>query len=60
MDETAVAALSMDNISTAINNVFIIVGDVAEAVMSNPVTAIFFVAGLIGLGCGILGRLKHV
>lgn len=52
--------VTMENMSTAIGNVFTIVGDVANAVMSNPVTAMFFVAGIIGLGCGILGRLKHV
>lgn len=52
--------VTMENMGTAIGNVFTIVGDVANAVMSNPVTAMFFVAGIIGLGCGILGRLKHV
>ena len=51
---------NMENIGSAITNVFSIVGDVANAVMSNEVTAMFFVAALIGLGCGILGRLKHV
>lgn len=54
------AVTTMENIGVAIQNVFTIVGDVANAVMSNPVTAMFFVAGIIGLGCGILGRLKHV
>ena len=51
---------TMENLTTAIGNVFTVVGNVANEVMGNAVTAMFFVAGLIGLGCGILGRLKHV
>lgn len=51
---------TMENLTGAIGNVFTVVGNVATEVMANPVTAMFFVAGLIGLGCGILGRLKHV
>lgn len=58
--EAGTDLVTMDNMTTAIGNVFTIVGTVANAVMSNPVTAMFFVAGVIGLGCGILGRLKHV
>lgn len=57
---SAPSAVTMENMTTAIGNVFTVVGEVANQVMSNPVTAMFFVAGLIGLGCGILGRLKHV
>ncbi len=57
---TEATALNMENLTSAISNVFTVVGNVATEVMSNPVTAMFFVAGLIGLGCGILGRLKHV
>lgn len=53
-------AVNMSSLTTAISNVFTVVGNVATEVMNNPVTAMFFVAGLIGLGCGILGRLKHV
>ena len=50
----------MESISAAIGNVFTVVSTVADKVMETPVTAMFFVAGLIGLGCGILGRLKRV
>lgn len=60
MSEAAASAVTMDNLSAAIANVFTVVGNVANEVMGNPVTAMFFVAGIIGLGCGILGRLKHV
>lgn len=56
----AASSVTMANLSTAIGNVFTVVGNVANQVMDNPVTAMFFVAGIIGLGCGILGRLKHV
>ena len=58
--EASVTAVTMENLTSAIGNVFTVVGNVATQVMANPVTAMFFVAGLIGLGCGILGRLKHV
>ncbi len=60
MSEASASAVTMDNLSAAIANVFTVVGNVANEVMGNPVTAMFFVAGIIGLGCGILGRLKHV
>lgn len=62
LSETAAVEsnVTMENMTTAIGNVFTVVGNVANQVMANPVTAMFFVAGLIGLGCGILGRLKHV
>ena len=50
----------MEAISTAITNIFSVVGTVATEVMATPVTAMFFVAGLVGMGCGILGRLKRV
>lgn len=50
----------MEGITTAIGNVFTVVSEVATQVMATPVTAMFFVAGLIGIGCGILGRLKRV
>ena len=58
--EEAIVTTGMEAISTAIANVFTVVGTVAEQVMNTPITAMFFVAGLIGLGCGILGRLKRV
>lgn len=51
---------AMEAISTAIGNIFTVVGEVATQVMNTPVTAMFFVAGLVGMGCGILGRLKNV
>lgn len=54
------ASTAMESISAAIGNVFTVVSTVADKVMETPVTAMFFVAGLIGLGCGILGRLKRV
>lgn len=50
----------MENITAAITNIFSVVGTVATEVMTYPVTAMFFVAGLVGMGCGILGRLKRV
>lgn len=50
----------MEAISTAIGNIFTVVGTVVTQVMSEPVTAMFFVAGIVGLGCGILGRLKRI
>ena len=31
-----------------------------DTVMANPLLATFFVAGLIGLGIGVLSRLKQV
>lgn len=51
---------AMEAISTAIGNIFTVVSEVATQVMNTPVTAMFFVAGLVGMGCGILGRLKNV
>ena len=50
----------MENITTAISNIFTVIGEVATQVMTYPVTAMFFVAGLVGMGCGLLGRLKRV
>ena len=47
-------------ITTAIGNIFGVVQEVAAQVMAQPITAMFFVAGLVGMGCGILGRLKRV
>lgn len=55
-----VAGVAMEAISTAIGNIFTVVSEVATQVMNTPVTAMFFVAGLVGMGCGILGRLKNV
>lgn len=52
--------LAMEAITTAITNIFSVVSTVATQVMATPVTAMFFVAGLVGMGCGILGRLKRV
>lgn len=52
--------VAMEAISTAITNIFTVVGSVVTQVMSQPVTAMFFVAGVVGLGCGILSRLKRV
>lgn len=59
-EASGASSVTMSNLTAAIGNVFTVVGNVANEVMANPVTAMFFVAGLIGLGCGILGRLKHV
>lgn len=50
----------MEAITLAISNIFSVVGTVATEVMNNSVTAMFFVAGLVGMGCGLLGRLKRV
>lgn len=50
----------MDEVSTAISNIFTVVGTVVTQVMGTPVTAMFFVAGIVGLACGILSRLKRV
>lgn len=50
----------MEPITAAIGNIFTVVSEVATQVMATPVTAMFFVAGLVGMGCGILGRLKRV
>lgn len=52
--------VGMEEISTAVSNIFTVVGTVVTQVMSQPVTAMFFVAGIVGLGCGILSRLKRV
>lgn len=52
--------VAMEAISTAITNIFTVVGSCVEQIMSQPVTAMFFVAGIVGLGCGILSRLKRV
>lgn len=59
MEETVVST-GMEAISAAIGNIFTVVSTVADKVMATPVTAMFFVAGIVGLGCGILGRLKRV
>lgn len=53
-------AITMEQVTTAISNIFSVVGTVVTQVMSTPVTAMFFVAGIVGLGCGILSRLKRV
>lgn len=56
----AIGGEGMEQISTAIGNIFTVVGTVVTQVMSQPATAMFFVAGLVGLGCGVLSRLKRV
>lgn len=53
-------ATAMETITTAISNVFSVVTSCADQVMSHEYTAMFFVAGLIGIGCGVLGRLKRI
>lgn len=50
----------MAGITTAVGNVFEVVGNVVTEVMAQPALAMFFVAGLIGIGAGILSRLKHI
>ena len=60
MDSSTVVSSGMEAISEAVSNVFTVVSTCADQVMAHPYTAMFFVAGLIGLGCGVLGRLKRI
>lgn len=55
--------LAADTTSTQIDTSLSYMGNVfswiIETAMSNPVTATFFIAGLIGLGFGIFHKIKR-
>lgn len=50
----------MTEITTAITSVFGIVGTTLTEITSDPILTLFFVVPLIGMGCGILRRLKRI
>jgi hypothetical protein len=49
----------MEGINTAVTNLFQIVNACLDAITSNEWLAIPFVAGLVGVGVGILRKLKR-
>lgn len=52
------ASSSADNMSSAITTVMNLVPTVINAIMNEPVLAVFFCAGVIGIVIGIVKRLK--
>lgn len=57
--ETTTPTLSTDAITTATGNIFTVVGQVLNEIVSQPIFTMFFVSGLIFLGIGIVSRLKR-
>lgn len=49
----------MEAITTGIGNLMDIVGTMLTEVTSEPILAVFFVAGLVGTAIGVLSKLKH-
>lgn len=57
---TSAPVITTDDITTATNSIFTVVGQVLNQIVSNPVFLIFFVSGLIFTGVSIIRRLKRV
>lgn len=56
---TSAPVLSSEAITTATGNIFTVVGQVLNEIVTQPIFTMFFVSGLIFLGIGIVSRLKH-
>lgn len=57
--DTSTPALTVDNITTATNNIFAVVGQTLEEVVSQPIFLMFFVAGLVFMSIRIIRGLKR-
>lgn len=52
-------ALTADSITTATENIFTVVGQTLNEIVTQPVFLMFFVAGLIFMSTKIISRLKR-
>ncbi len=57
--ETPAPALSAENIASATSNIFSVVGDTLNEIVTQPVFLMFFVSGLIFLSIRIIEGLKR-
>lgn len=51
--------LTADNITTATGNIFTVVGQVLNEIVTQPIFTMFFVSGLIFMGVRIIRGLKR-
>ena len=49
----------MEGLTTGVTNMLTFVSTMLDTILSNPVLAMFFAAGVIGIAIGIVGMLKH-
>ncbi len=57
--EASAPALTPDNITTATGNIFTVVGQTLNEVVSQPIFLMFFVAGLVFMSIRIIRGLKR-
>lgn len=57
---TSTPALSAADITTATENIFTVVGNTMNEIVTNPIFLMFFVSGLIFMAVRIIRRFKRV
>lgn len=57
--EATTPALTTEGITTATSNIFTVVAQTLNEIVTQPIFLMFFVAGLIFMSIGIIKRLKH-
>lgn len=50
----------MEGLTTAITSVLDLSGTVLSTILANPVLALFFAVGMVGMIIGVVSQLKHV
>lgn len=58
--ETVTQATGMESITTAVESLMTLAGSLLTTVLANPVLALFFGAGIIGIVFGIIRKAKHM
>lgn len=49
----------MTAVTTAIGDLFVIVGSTITALTAQPILMVFFCAGLVGTAVGVIRKFKH-
>lgn len=54
------SSTNMTALTSAISTVLELAGTVLNTILANPVLALFFALGIVGLIIGVVSKLKHV
>lgn len=60
MGTAVLATATFENVTTGVSNLMTVVTTMLTTITGDPILCALFVAGFVGIACGILSRLKHV